>query len=188
MKSHSGRFMRMQEGRHLLGRRFLSGALRGESAFSLVEVVLAIGLFSFALLALVGLLTVGLKGSRESGDDTILSLCTETTQALVRAEGFSRVLTNALYAPGNTTPDFFFDSGGILLTDSAGAPLRTQNTNALYGCLVTRCDPDQFQKDLDPAQRTTNLLVYQLKFVWPLAAPAANRQQRVVPASLANYE
>jgi len=179
MKSHSGRFMRMQEGRHLLGRRFLSGALRGESAFSLVEVVLAIGLFSFALLALVGLLTVGLKGSRESGDDTILSLCTETTQALVRAEGFSQVLTNALYAPGNTTPDFFFDSGGILLTDSAGAPLRTQNTNALYGCLVTR-----------PvlSQATPNLLVYQLKFVWPLAAPAANRQQRVVPASLANYE
>jgi uncharacterized protein (TIGR02598 family) len=171
----------MQEGRHLLGRRFLSGALRGESAFSLVEVVLAIGLFSFALLALVGLLTVGLKGSRESGDDTILSLCTETTQALVRAEGFSQVLTNALYAPGNTTPDFFFDSGGILLTDSAGAPLRTQNTNALYGCLVTRSVAAL-------SQATTNLLVYQLKFVWPLAAPAANRQHRVVPASLANYE
>jgi len=171
----------MQEGRHLSARRFLSGALRGESAFSLVEVVIAIGLVSFALLALVGLLTVGLRSSRESGEDTIMAVCTETTQALVRAEGFSQVLTNALYAPGDTTPDFFFDSAGTLLTDSAGAPSRTQNADALYGCLVTRSVPAL-------SQATTNLLVYQLKFVWPLAAPAANRQQRVVPASLANYE
>jgi uncharacterized protein (TIGR02598 family) len=154
-------------------------ALRGKFAFSLVEVVIAIGLVSFALLALVGLLTVGLKSSRESGEDTILAVCTGTTQALVRAEGFSNVSANPAYA--DTTPDFFFDSAGALLTDSAGAPLKTQNTNALYGCLVTRGAPAL-------SQATTNLLVYQLKFVWPLAAPAANRQQRVVPASLANYE
>lgn len=182
MTSRSGRLMRThQKTIRQSGCRFLSRELRGKFAFSLVEVVIAVGLVSFALLALVGLLTVGLKSSRESAEDTILSLCTETTQALVRAEGFSQVSANAAYAPGDTTPDFFFDSGGIVQTDSAGAPLRAQNTNSLYGCLVTRSAPAL-------SQPTTNLLVYQLKFVWPLAAPAANRQQRVVPAGLANYE
>lgn len=161
----------MQVGRHVSGQGFFSGAQRGESAFSLVEVVIAIGLVSFALLALVGLLTVGLKSSRESGDDTILAVCTETAQALVRAEGFSQLSANTAYA--DTTPDFFFDSTGALLTN--------QSADAVYGCLVTRAAPVL-------SQATTNLLVYQLKFVWPLAAPAANRQQRVVPASLANYE
>ncbi|MEI8045486.1 MAG: hypothetical protein WCL11_29020 [Verrucomicrobiota bacterium] len=156
----------------------MSWALRGESAFSLVEVVIAIGLVSFALLSLIGLLTVGLKSSRESAEDTILSLCTGTAQALVRTNGFSGASTNPSLNDAN--PDFFFDADGILLTDTNGAPLTIQS-NAVYGCLVTRGAPAL-------SQATTNMLIYQLKFVWPLAAPAANRQQRIVPASLANYE
>lgn len=152
-----------------------------EFAFSLVEVVIAIGLVSFALLALVGLLVTGLKSSRESGEDTSLAFCTETTQALLRAEGFAEVSTTTAYAPGDSTPDFFFDSSGNLQADSAGVPLDIQNADSLYGCIVTRSAPLQ-------SQATTNLLVCQLKFTWPLAAPATNRQQRIVPASLANYE
>jgi type II secretory pathway pseudopilin PulG len=41
---------------------------RGETAFSLVEVVLALGLISFALVTILGLFSVGLKINKESSD------------------------------------------------------------------------------------------------------------------------
>ena len=43
-------------------------------AFSLIEVVLALGIVSFALVAILGLLSVGLDSSRESIDDTAVTL------------------------------------------------------------------------------------------------------------------
>ncbi len=154
-----------------------------DPAFSLVEVVIALGLVSFALLSLVGLLLTGLRTSRESGEDTSLAFCTETAQDLLRAAGFSNALNKAAYAPGEATPDFYFDSLGGLQTDTNGVPLTNANSESLYGCTVTRRAPAPA-----PLQTTTNFQIYQLKFVWPLAAPAANRQERIVPVSLANYE
>ena len=161
--------------------RRVGSARDSERAFSLVEVVIAIGLVSFALLALVGLLMTGLRSSRESGEDTSLAFCTETAQELLRAEGFAHASTNAAYAAA--TPAFYFDSAGILQTDTNGIPLAAANSESQYGCTVTRRAPA-----VAPVQATTNLLICQLQFVWPLAAPAANRQQRIVPVSLANCD
>lgn len=159
------------------------GSSKRESAFSLVEVVIAIGLISFAVLSLVGLLLTGLKSTRESGEDTSLAFCTETAQELLRAEGFSSASTKAAYAPGMTNPAFYFDSAGVIQTDTNGVPLASANSESLYGCTVTRRAPA-----VAPVQTTTNFLICQLKFVWPLTAPATNRQQRIVPMSLANYD
>jgi len=163
------------------GCRLLAQTFWRKSAFSLVEVVIALGLVSFVLISLVGLLATGLRSSRESGEDTNLAFCAETAQQLLRTEGFSNALNNANYAPGDSTPDFFFDSTGCLQTDASGVPLPTNNPNSLYACTVTRHPPVLFQT-------TTNFMVYQLKFVWPLGIPSPNRQQRIVPVSLANCD
>ena len=45
--------------------------LRGETGFSLIEVVLAIGIVSFAFVTLLGLLPVGLTAFRQSIDTTV---------------------------------------------------------------------------------------------------------------------
>ena len=44
------------------------GPVRGHRAFSLIEVVIAIGIFSFAFIALLGLVPVALQASRDSLD------------------------------------------------------------------------------------------------------------------------
>ena len=158
-------------------------ACEKKSAFSLIEVVLALALISFALLSMVGLLSTGLKSSRESGEDTSLAFCTETAQEILRSKGFLNALTQAAYATNDTIPDFYFDSAGCLQCDTNGLVLTASNSESLYGCTVTRVLPA-----VPPVQTTTNLLMLQLKFSWPLAAPATNRYQRIVPMSLANYE
>jgi uncharacterized protein (TIGR02598 family) len=45
----------------------------GIPAFSLIEVTLALGLFSFAVLGLVGMIPIALKTHREAKNDTVLS-------------------------------------------------------------------------------------------------------------------
>ena len=48
------------------------GSLRG-AAFSLVEIVLAIGIVSFALLGMMGLVSVSFQSERSSASDTDLA-------------------------------------------------------------------------------------------------------------------
>ena len=151
----------------------------GTPGFSLAEVVLAIGLVSFVLLALVGLLSTGLQASKESAEDTALALCAETVQALVQAEGYRAVLANPLYAPDHADLTFFFDPSGVLQTDETGAAIRSANAESRYGCTVTRSPT---------ASGQPHLLMLSLQFAWPLTAPATGRQQRVVVTGLADYE
>ncbi len=48
----------------------ISSSRTSESAFSLIEVVLALGIATFAIVVVAGLLPVGLKLSRESEDES----------------------------------------------------------------------------------------------------------------------
>ena len=149
--------------------------------FSLVEVVLALGLICCALLPMVGLLSIGFTTNRESTEDMNLTLSAETALSILRFEGFSSVATNTAYQPGDTTPDFYFDANGRLIVDANGLPATTPDSTAHYACFVTRQTPA-----LD--QATTHLLYLQLKFTWPWPVPTANRPNRIVIGSLAKYD
>ncbi len=59
---------------------------RGRGAFSLVEVALAVGILSFALVAVLGLLGVGINASRDSSDDTKVAFIMQDVAARVRTE------------------------------------------------------------------------------------------------------
>jgi len=147
--------------------------------FSLIEVVLALGLVSFALLAMTGLLSLGFTSSRESVEDTNLALASETALSVLRSHGFVSVSANADYEPGDAAPDFYFDASGSLAVDANGLPATAPDSETQYACTVTR-----FAPTLD--QATTHLLYLRLEFTWPWAAPAAHRQHRVVMGSLVN--
>ena len=55
------------------------------AAFSMVEVTLALGIVAFALLAIFGLLPVGLTASRNAADDTRTSMVAQDAYNRVRA-------------------------------------------------------------------------------------------------------
>lgn len=151
---------------------------RRNRGFSLVEVVLALGLISCALLPMVGLLSIGFTTNRESTEDMNLTLSAETALSILRFEGFASVSANTAYQPTDTTPDFFFDTNGRLIVDAAGLPATTPDSSAHYACFITRQTPA-----LD--QATTQLLYLQLKFSWPWPASAG---KRIVIGSLAKYD
>lgn len=85
-------------------------------AFSLVEVTMALGLASFSLLAIVGLLPVGLKTFRDSRVETALGGIQRQMRGEVEAVPFES-LTNGSFTAGK----FYFSDEGTLLPGSSGA-------------------------------------------------------------------
>lgn len=65
-----------------------------ERAFSLIEVVLALGICAFVLVALIGLFSTGLKAGRESEDQ------------IQAANMASQILTKCLVSPSNSAIPF----------------------------------------------------------------------------------
>jgi len=74
---------------HGRSRRFSSGLQKG--GFSLIEVVLALGVVSFAFVALFGLLPVGLNAFNNSIDSTVESQIAESVMTQLRQEKFSQL-------------------------------------------------------------------------------------------------
>lgn len=60
--------------------------MRSNRAFSLIEVALALGIIAFALVAILGMIPVGLNASRDAIDDTRTSLIAQDVANRVRAE------------------------------------------------------------------------------------------------------
>jgi Tfp pilus assembly protein PilV len=87
-------------------------------AFSLVEVVLALGIFSFAIIAVLGLFSVGLQNSKESEDE-------------IRAAN----LTSSLFCRMRSAPDVDLTSYGFpfaALTNAGGALFNATTSAPLY--------------------------------------------------------
>lgn len=139
-----------------------------ESAFSLTEVVIAIGIISFVLMAIIGLFFMGLQTARESAEDTNLALMTQQINAWSRTQTFTNLTAS------NRT--FFFDAMGEWNRNPNGDPAATPPPNSHYACTVSA----------SATSVSTNFTYLQYRFEWPLAAPISKRQQRVVIASRAN--
>lgn len=68
----------------------------GARAFSLVEVVLALGIVGFALLAIIGLLPIGLQSGRASIQETRANYLADQVFATMRSQPFTAVAFGAL--------------------------------------------------------------------------------------------
>jgi uncharacterized protein (TIGR02598 family) len=101
--------VRVQNGRKLLKKSHLS------DGFSLVEVVLSLGIFSFAIITLLGVMPLGLNSLRDSTATTVSSLIVRSIAAEVRQTDFSRL--TAASVPGGET-QAWFDSEGFVAPDN----------------------------------------------------------------------
>lgn len=95
------------------------------SAFSLVEVTLALGLVSFVLVALLGLFGVALKSGRSSSAGTLLPQIVQQVSGMVEVA--------APPTPGVETK-YYFDDTGVKVAAAA---------NATYTVAVTARLPDE---------------------------------------------
>jgi len=87
---------------------------RRQIAFSLVEVVLALGVASFSMVSILGLLPVGLNNSRSSTAQTgAMNLITSIAADIRSTPSTASVSPRYLIATGNTTSQaLFFDAQG----------------------------------------------------------------------------
>jgi uncharacterized protein (TIGR02598 family) len=93
---------------------------RRERGFSLVEVVIALGIISFAVVALLGLLTVSANSSRFSDEDTVIASIARQVTAELRSTPFATLPT------GGAT--WYFDHEARRLGAATGAIYRCQIT------------------------------------------------------------
>lgn len=82
----------------------------GEKAFSLVEVVMALGVISFALVGMLGLLSVGFTAAKKSTNATNLAAISSQVVSTIRnnTNFTSLVMTNLASGPTN----IYFDNSG----------------------------------------------------------------------------
>jgi uncharacterized protein (TIGR02598 family) len=102
--------------------------------FSLVEVTLAIGIFTFAGVALLGLLPAGLKTFEDAIDATVASQIAQGITTQARQAKFSELEQfngNQESNPLQPEADFFYDEQGQLLGSGSVAPQGTIYTAAV---------------------------------------------------------
>lgn len=96
--------------------RMKRAAVRG--GFSLVEVVIAIGVIAFAFIPMMGMLPTGLNLSRQAIDTTVEAQIAQQLTAEVQQTDFSRL--DELASASIASPSYFDDQGNKV-TDPANA-------------------------------------------------------------------
>lgn len=141
--------------------------LRLKNAFSLVEVVIALGLFSFCIVAITGLLSVGLGSTRsvvnESGAVNIASSvfgAWEAQQSGSATLNVPGLFTNLPGLSTTTSNNFYFDQSGVQVPGAGQGAFQMAYITTASGAA--------------PAINTTVDLV----FTWPVGAPATAVQTR----------
>ena len=129
------------------------------AAFSLVEVVVALGIFTFALVAIVGLFVTGLNTNKESSDQiqgaNFASLLISTRRALP-----TNVIANFALPPLNVP----YSTAGTYLTNATGvAADGTTNGTPAYNL---------FYQAGTSTLTGSHLALVHLVLWWPLAAAA----------------
>lgn len=128
-------------------RDFRTGPVKSEKGFTLIEVIVAIMLLVVALLGMVSVTTMVIKGNSFSK-----MMTTATTLAKDKMEDFNNMRYNAL--PGGTSPDYA-TAGGTVQASATGAYYRRSWT-------LTANSP------------ATNMTKIEVKVEWPQPSPTHN--------------
>ena len=133
-------------------------------AFGLVEIAMCLGIVSFVLLALLGLMSVGLDAGKASGEDMTAASLGMSTLAELRAIPYASL-------PPSATTYYAFDG---VRTNSA--------TGAHYQC-VTEISASQLPQEGQPDHSKR----VKIEITWPVSAPVAKRQTNLFETHLAAY-
>ncbi len=106
-------------------------------AFSLVEVTLAIGIVSFAVLTMVGAMPVGLSAMRQAIDHTVQGQIIRQIDASAFSTQYAQL------APTFASRTFYYDNDGAALAQADSAAAR-------YWATVTLASPSYPGSDADP--------------------------------------
>ena len=117
------------------------------NGFSLVEVVMALGIVAFALVSMLGLFSVGIGASKHSGEDTEV--------ASMSAQVMSR-LRNITNSAVPATTNLYFDYQGRF----------TNTANSQYGYYECRLTT-QSASSTEISSDTTSLIKAKMTFCWP---------------------
>lgn len=142
--------------------------------FSLVEVVLAIGVVSFAMMAVLGILPVGLKSAQESRGQVATANISRQLQGELQQLSFQSNGTDAISVQTLADNPFYFTTEGTRTNESGAYYIASFQVNgaSLPGLAF---DPSQ-------ARRVTVTLTY------PKEAPVENRQRTVFSLLLAKQK
>jgi uncharacterized protein (TIGR02598 family) len=145
---------------------------RRSAGFSLVEVVLAVGVAAFVLVAITGLLSVSLNSARESATDTLIVSMASRALSDLRSQPF----TNLNPSLGATSNRLYFDDLGV--------PTNTPPAMGFACDVVMQGDTNTYNPSTNlPAAERVSLLRVRLIFS-TLGRPGTNR---VIQSSIAQY-
>jgi uncharacterized protein (TIGR02598 family) len=126
------------------------------AAFSLVEIVIAIGIASFSLISMLGLLPVGLSNTHTATTQTgAMNLMTALSADIRTATSGSSSIRFGINPTKTSAQTLYFDESGNV-TD-------LQNSNARYKVMIQAV-----------WQPSSNETVNRITITWPPQAPASN--------------
>jgi len=145
---------------------------RFTSAFSLVELTLAIGIAAFCLIAVFGLVPIGVQTNRNATSQTAAKNIIAAVVADLRATSKS-ITTSAQFGVTFGTPTtLYFDRASRCSCDSAG--LQKFNV-ATKSCSDTWSPALQLLYQMNVSWNGSTALQYaDVKATWPAAATTAN--------------
>ncbi|MCX6972135.1 MAG: prepilin-type N-terminal cleavage/methylation domain-containing protein [Verrucomicrobia bacterium] len=158
--------------------------------FSLIEVVLALGVIAFALVGIMGLFPVAMRSAQESQRETRATLIAQQIFSDLRvASGTNRmyvrgpsptnsswIVTNFSLATDSNTAFLAYDQTGSGLTNNLNSANSATNPAAIFLATIT----------VDTNTGTANLSRVQATIEAPAAAPSANRTKYTF-VTLMNY-
>lgn len=163
---------------------------RPPGAFSLVEIVLALGLVSFSLLAIFGLVAQGHKTGRESRLESVAALLAGRATSLLRASSawetnideFTGTKTLSDIAAGSSSQAVtnYYDINLEKLTDPADPNRQFAMTTAigpLDPALLRASDPG-ITAAVSRLPAAGNTVFLTIEISYPAQAPEANRSKR----------
>jgi uncharacterized protein (TIGR02598 family) len=137
------------------------------AAFSLVEVTLALGVAAFCLIAIFGLMPVGVQTNRNATSQTAATNIIAAVLADLRATPTASTTSSQFAITFGSDKTFYFDSQGQASCDVAG--LQKPNCSSSWNSpLHTR-----YRVNISFPQ-TGGLAYADIKITWPAAASPAN--------------
>jgi uncharacterized protein (TIGR02598 family) len=153
---------------------------RFTSAFSLVELTLALGIAAFCLIGVFGLMPIGVQTNRNATSQTVATNIMAAVVSDLRATPKANTISTQFGVTFGTNATRYFDSAGRCACDSAGL----QRFNPVTGsCSDTWTPALQLRYQLSvtfsqqsptPTPPAVPTIYADLKVTWPAAATPAN--------------
>ena len=148
--------------------------LLAATAFSLVEVTLALGIAAFCLIAVIGIIPVGVQTNRNAASQTAATNITAAVVSDLRATPTAGTTSKQFGITFGANATRYFDGTGSCSCDSAGLQRVNPSTGS---CSLTWSPALQLRYQLNVTwtnSGSAGLSYADLKITWPAAATAAN--------------